>query len=94
MRLPELPERLVVIGGGYIAAELGHVFAGFGTKVTFVNRGPLPAAVRGRRRVARASPSSPPSASTSLLDTAIDRVERAGDGTIRVARRHRRRAAA
>ena len=40
MRLPALPESMVILGGGYIAAELGHVFGSFGTKVTYVLRGP------------------------------------------------------
>lgn len=39
MRLPEQPKRLIVIGGGYIAAELGHFFGALGTHVTIVNRG-------------------------------------------------------
>ena len=38
MRLDALPERLIVMGGGYIAAELGHVFEGLGSQVTMVNR--------------------------------------------------------
>lgn len=38
MRLDELPERIVVLGGGYIAAEFAHVFASFGVHVTLVNR--------------------------------------------------------
>jgi mycothione reductase len=41
MRLGSLPERLVILGGGYIAAELGHVFGSFGTKVDFVLRSSL-----------------------------------------------------
>ena len=39
MRLDALPERLVVLGGGYIAAELGSVMGAFGSQVTFVLRG-------------------------------------------------------
>ena len=39
MRLDALPERLLVMGGGYIAAELGSVMGAFGTHVTFVLRG-------------------------------------------------------
>jgi mycothione reductase len=39
MRLDEVPERLLVLGGGYIAAELGHVFDAVGSRVTMVNRG-------------------------------------------------------
>ena len=38
MRLESLPERLVILGGGYIAAELGHVFDAMGVAVTIVNR--------------------------------------------------------
>jgi mycothione reductase len=40
MRIDALPRRLLVLGGGFIAAELGHVFAAFGTDVTIVQRGP------------------------------------------------------
>ena len=39
MRLDDLPERLGVIGGGYIAAELGGVMGALGSEVTFVLRG-------------------------------------------------------
>lgn len=35
------PERLLIIGGGYIAVELGSVFHGFGSQVTLVHRGSL-----------------------------------------------------
>ena len=38
MRIDELPERIVILGGGYIAAEAAHVFASFGARVTLVNR--------------------------------------------------------
>ncbi|MDT8915417.1 mycothione reductase [Amycolatopsis sp. PS_44_ISF1] len=38
MRLDELPRRIVIIGGGYIAAEFAHVFASFGVGVTVVGR--------------------------------------------------------
>jgi mycothione reductase len=40
MRLERQPARLVILGGGYVAAELGHVFEALGTEVTIVNRGP------------------------------------------------------
>jgi mercuric reductase len=39
LELTELPESLVVIGGGYIAIELGQMFSRFGTRVTLVTRG-------------------------------------------------------
>jgi len=36
LRIPEVPERLLVVGGGYIGMELGLVYAGLGSKVTMV----------------------------------------------------------
>jgi dihydrolipoamide dehydrogenase len=36
LALEEIPEKLVVIGGGYIGTELGNAFANFGTKVTIL----------------------------------------------------------
>jgi mycothione reductase len=38
MRLDRLPERLGIIGGGYIAVEMGHVFSGLGSRVSVFNR--------------------------------------------------------
>lgn len=40
MRIDSLPALMLIIGGGYIAAEMGHVFSAFGVKVTIVQRGP------------------------------------------------------
>ncbi|HET9895615.1 MAG TPA: mycothione reductase [Streptosporangiaceae bacterium] len=39
MRLDALPGSMVVFGGGYIAAEISHIFGSLGTKVTIVTRG-------------------------------------------------------
>jgi dihydrolipoamide dehydrogenase len=36
LELPEVPERLLVIGGGYIGLELGQVYAALGSKVSLV----------------------------------------------------------
>lgn len=41
LRLEKQPEHLVVIGGGYIAAELAHFYGSLGTKVTILVRGNL-----------------------------------------------------
>lgn len=38
MRIDGLPDRVVVVGGGYIAAEFAAVFSNFGSAVTQVNR--------------------------------------------------------
>ncbi len=40
MRLPDLPRRMTIVGGGYVAAEFAHVFSALGTQVTQVHRGP------------------------------------------------------
>jgi mycothione reductase len=40
MRIDEVPSRMVILGGGYIAAEFAHVFSSLGAEVTLVNRGP------------------------------------------------------
>jgi mycothione reductase len=39
MRLGTLPKSMAVLGGGYIAAEMSHVFGSLGTAVTIVERG-------------------------------------------------------
>ena len=39
--LPEFPQRVVVVGGGYIAVEFAGIFSGLGSRVTQLYRGPL-----------------------------------------------------
>ncbi|MDN8593717.1 MULTISPECIES: mycothione reductase [unclassified Corynebacterium] len=41
MRLPEQPESITILGGGFIAMEFAHVFESLGTHVRLVNRSPL-----------------------------------------------------
>lgn len=38
LELDEQPEHLIVIGGGYIAAELGHFYGALGTDITIIGR--------------------------------------------------------
>ncbi len=38
MELKELPQSLLIVGGGYIALELGQMFHRFGTQVTLLER--------------------------------------------------------
>lgn len=38
MRVDERPQRLVIIGGGYIGSEFAHIFSGLGSDVTMINR--------------------------------------------------------
>jgi glutathione reductase (NADPH) len=39
-RLPRLPRRAVIVGGGYIAVEFASIFNGLGVETTLVYRGP------------------------------------------------------
>ncbi|MDF2826014.1 MAG: dihydrolipoamide dehydrogenase, partial [Mycobacterium sp.] len=39
MRIDEPPTQLAVLGGGYIAAELAHVFAAAGAQITIIEKG-------------------------------------------------------
>ena len=36
LEVPDVPERLLVVGGGYIGLELGQVYAALGSRVTLV----------------------------------------------------------
>lgn len=40
MRVDELPRSMIVLGGGFIAAEMSHVFGSLGTAMTIVQRSP------------------------------------------------------
>ncbi len=40
MELAEVPEHLIIIGGGYVGVEFGQMFRRFGSRVTLVDRGP------------------------------------------------------
>ena len=39
MRINELPKHLIILGGGFIANELAHVFGSFGSRITIIHRG-------------------------------------------------------
>ncbi len=63
MRLDDLPERLVILGGGFIAAEMAHVFDGLGSRVSIVHRGDM--LLRGADEDVR----------RCLTDTYVDRMD-------------------
>ncbi len=39
LELEEIPEHLIIVGGGYIGLEFGQMFRRFGSKVTILDRG-------------------------------------------------------
>lgn len=78
LRLLTQPRRLIILGGGYIAAELAHFFGALGTEVTIVHRGP---------RLLREEDDDVAARFTELykrrfsllLDTVVKRAQRDGD---------------
>lgn len=38
MRIPEVPRRLAILGGSYIAAEFAHIFGALGAEVTIIDK--------------------------------------------------------
>ena len=57
LALDELPEHLVIIGGGYIGCEFGQMFRRFGSEVTMITRAGWP---REDEDVRRSSPRCSP----------------------------------
>lgn len=41
LSLQEIPSSMAIVGGGYIAVELAHVYQKFGTQVTMLQRSPM-----------------------------------------------------
>ena len=84
MELTELPEHLIVLGGGYIGLEFCQMFQRFGSRVTIVNR--------DARLVQREDPDVSSEVEKILKEDGIEvlnsaqvtRVEKSGDG-VRVA---------
>ncbi|HEX6486619.1 MAG TPA: mycothione reductase [Nocardioidaceae bacterium] len=82
MRIDALPERLAIIGGGFVAAEFAHVFGSFGTAVTILNRSD--ALLRGEDEEVSARFTALARERWDVrLDTTAEKVE-AYDGGIRV----------
>jgi mycothione reductase len=79
MRIDELPESLVIIGGGFIAAELGHVFGAFGSRITIVQRGPRLLMAEDEQVSARFTELAA-QRHRVLLDSKVTKVARQGEG--------------
>jgi glutathione reductase (NADPH) len=82
--LPELPKRIVIEGGGYIANEFAGIFNEFGSKVTLINRSD--AILRGydeqiRDRLLQISMTK---GIRIMLNSPIDRVQKQASGALAV----------
>ena len=86
-RLPELPRRLLIVGGGYIAVEFAGIFSALGVAVTLAHRGELP--LRGFDRDLRqaATEGLARSGVATLWRCALTQLERDGDGVRATLRR-------
>lgn len=79
MRIDELPESIVILGGGYIAAEFAHVFSSFGVQVTQIARGK--ALLKSQDTdVSKLFTEEASERYTVLLHTQITKVREAGTG--------------
>ncbi|HEX6660315.1 MAG TPA: glutathione-disulfide reductase [Sphingomicrobium sp.] len=83
--LPELPKRIVIAGGGYIANEFAGIFHEFGSQVTLVNRTDVILRQYDQQLVDRLLQISLRKGIDFKFNATIDRIERAEDGTLRIA---------
>ncbi len=91
MRVDRLPEHLIVLGGGFIAAELGYVFHALGSRVTIINRSHRLLMAEDHDVSARFTELAPDEFDDVLLGTAVERIEhREGGVTVHVRNAARR----
>jgi mycothione reductase len=79
MRIDDVPPRVAILGGGYIAAEFAHVFAAFGAEVTVVARS-APLLRHLDREIAELFTEQAKERFDVRLDAQVSSVERSGDG--------------
>ncbi len=81
--LERFPERILIVGGGYIAVEFAGIFAGLGSRVTLLHRGDR--LLRGFDEEIRdlLGEAYVKRGVDLLLRTTLERLVRTGDGAIR-----------
>ncbi|MGI8587693.1 MAG: mercuric reductase [Chloroflexia bacterium] len=84
MELGEVPEHLIVLGGGYVGLEFGQMFRRFGSRVTVVQRGAHLLAREDDDIADAVAEILREDGITVLLETEARSVEKAGDGGIRL----------
>jgi pyruvate/2-oxoglutarate dehydrogenase complex dihydrolipoamide dehydrogenase (E3) component len=85
MELEELPEHLVILGGGYIGLEFGQMFRRFGSEVTIVQTGPRLAATEDEDVSDEVAAILREDGITILTSATPVRVEPAGGSRLRLA---------
>ncbi len=81
MRLADLPKSMVILGGGYIAAEFAHVFSSFGVHVTQIARGTRLLKSQDTD-VSEQFTKEAAARYTVLFETKVRAVEDSGDGVV------------
>ncbi len=84
MELDELPEHLIILGGGYIGLEFGQMFRRFGSEVTIVQRAPRLMMGEDEDVSDEVAALLRDDGITILTSTAAERVEQIGDGHLRL----------
>jgi pyruvate/2-oxoglutarate dehydrogenase complex dihydrolipoamide dehydrogenase (E3) component len=84
MELEELPEHLLVLGGGYVGLEFGQMFRRFGSRVTIVQRASQLLGREDQDVADEVAKILREDGVEVLLNTEATRVEKAGDGEIRL----------
>ena len=84
MRVDDLPARILILGGGYIAAEFGFVFSAFGAQVTMAVRSG--ALLRSQDETVSERFSEAAAAQWDVrLDHTVDSLTENADGSVRAA---------
>ncbi|MCA1645915.1 MAG: mercuric reductase [Chloroflexi bacterium] len=87
MELDEVPEHLLVLGGGYVGLEFGQMFRRFGSQVSIVQRGPRLLAREDADVADAVANILREDGITVRLDTAAQRVDKTEAGRIRLVTR-------
>ena len=83
--LEQLPKRIMIAGGGYIANEFAGIFKQFGTQVTLVNRTDVMLRHYDQQIVDRLIQISLRKGMDFRFNATIDRISRGADGKVHVA---------
>jgi dihydrolipoamide dehydrogenase len=80
LALPEIPESLLVIGGGYIGLEIGQAYAGLGSRVTLVESGNRIAAGADPDLIQAVVRECEKNFDTLMTGASVERIEPDGNG--------------
>jgi pyruvate/2-oxoglutarate dehydrogenase complex dihydrolipoamide dehydrogenase (E3) component len=82
LELEQVPESLLVVGGGPVGLEFAQIFARFGSRVTIVNHGPQLAARADAEAAGEVQAALEDEGIDVILDTGVESFAREGDLTI------------